>query len=215
MGRFELANGGTIFLDEIDTCSANLQVKLLRVLQEGEFERVGDNNTVKVDVRVIAATNQDLEALIADGKFRNDLYYRLNIIQIEIPPLRERKCDIPLLVNEFIAKHSKRSGKKIDGISNKALSILINHNWPGNIRELENVIERAIILAKGPVIMPEDFPESLIATNESETDESRNLKEALKMPEKDIIIKALDMVEWNRNEAAKTRHLTGQRCIKK
>jgi len=215
MGRFELANGGTIFLDEIDTCSANLQVKLLRVLQEGELERVGDSNTVKVDVRVIAATNQDLEALIAEGKFRKDLYYRLNIIQIAIPPLHERKGDIPLLVNDFIIKHAKRVSKKIDGITNKALSILINHNWPGNIRELENVIERAIILTRGPMITPEDFPETLIANHREELDESRNLKDALKSPEKDIIIKALDMVDWNRNEAAKNLGINRTTLYKK
>ncbi|MDD4940343.1 MAG: sigma-54 dependent transcriptional regulator [Candidatus Omnitrophica bacterium] len=215
MGRFELANGGTIFLDEIDTCTPSLQVKLLRVLQEGEFERVGESSTVKVDVRVIAATNQDLQVLIDEGKFRNDLYYRLNIIQIVIPPLRERKGDIPLLVNDFIVKHAKRVSKKIDGITNKALSILINHNWPGNIRELENVIERAIILTKGPMITPEDFPDTLIVNGRDDPDEARRLKDALKDPEKDIIIKALDLVDWNRNEAAKNLGINRTTLYKK
>ena len=208
IGRFELANGGTIFLDEIDAFSPALQVKLLRVLQEGEFERVGDTKTVKVDVRVIAATNQNLEELIAQGKFRNDLYYRLNIIAIELPPLRQRQGDIPLLVDEFVRNHTKHLKKKIEGLSPQALEILMNYQWPGNIRELENVIERAIILSNGPLITPVDFPESLYNTqkleaNNGESDSNnRRLKEALKDPEKDLIIKALDTVGWNRNKAA-------------
>jgi two-component system, NtrC family, response regulator HydG len=214
MGRFELANGGTIFLDEIDACSPSLQVKLLRVLQEGELERVGESTTIKVDVRVVAASNQDLQVLIAEGKFRKDLFYRLNIIQIAIPPLRDRKGDIPLLVKEFIVKHSKRVSKKIDGISNKALSILINYNWPGNIRELENVIERAIILTKGPLIMPEDLPDAFTSEHPDMID-GRNLKDALKNPEKDIIIKALDLADWNRNEAAKNLGINRTTLYKK
>jgi len=215
MGRFELADGGSIFLDEIDTCTPSLQVKLLRVLQEGEFERVGESTTKKVDVRVIAATNQDLETLIAEGKFRKDLYYRLNIIQISIPPLRDRLGDIPLLVENFIVKHSKRVNKKIDGISGPALVILAKHNWPGNIRELENVIERAVVLCKGSLIVPEDFPESLSAGRPSEMDDKRNLKDALKNPEKDIIIKALEAVDWNRNEAAKNLGINRTTLYKK
>jgi len=206
IGRFELADGGTIFLDEIDAFSSALQVKLLRVLQEGEFERVGDTKTVKVDVRVIAATNQNLEDLIAEGKFRNDLYYRLNIISIEVPPLREKRVDIPLLVEDFIKKHSKHISKKIEGISDEALSILIDYNWPGNIRELENVIERAIILTKGPIITPEDFPESLSNVKrrvQSFANDNLKLKDALKSPEKGLITKALESVSWNRNEAAR------------
>ena len=206
MGRFELADGGTIFLDEIDAFSSALQVKLLRVLQEGEFERVGDTKTVKVDVRVIAATNQNLEDLIAQGKFRKDLYYRLNIISIAVPPLREKRVDIPLLVEDFIKKHSKHISKKIEGISDEALSILIDYNWPGNTRELENVIERAIILTKGPIIIPEDFPESLSNVKQgvqSFANDNLKLKDALKSPEKGLITKALQSVNWNRNEAAR------------
>ncbi len=209
IGRFELADGGTIFLDEIDAFSPALQVKLLRVLQEGEFEKVGDTKTVKVDVRVITATNQNLEELIRQGKFRKDLYYRLNIISIEVPPLRERKTDIPLLIDNFISKHTKHTSKKISGLSKEALSILMNYNWPGNVRELENVIERAIILCKGPIITPEDFPESLhdleVEVIALGVDDNQNLrlKDALRAPEKDLILKALDSAEWNRNEAAK------------
>jgi DNA-binding NtrC family response regulator len=205
VGRFELANGGTIFLDEIDAFSPALQVKLLRVIQEGEFERVGDNKTVKVDVRIIAATNQKLHEMISQGKFRKDLYYRLNIISIEVPPLRERKTDIALLVDDFIKKHSRHTHKKVEKISDEVLSIFLNYNWPGNIRELENVIERATILSQGPVINPEDLPESLGSPLEKENASNGNglkLKQALKDPERDLILKALDSVSWKRNDAA-------------
>lgn len=217
-GRFELADGGTIFLDEIDAFSPALQVKLLRVLQEGEFERVGDNKTVKVDVRVIAATNQNLEDLIAQGKFRKDLYYRLNIISIEVPPLRERKVDIPLLAGDFISKHSKHMNKKIDGLSNETLSRLMNYDWPGNIRELENVIERAIILSNGQIITPEDLPEFLNNLKQKEAldaDNNLKLKDALKSPEKDLILKALNSVDWNRNEAARILDINRTTLFKK
>jgi len=216
-GRFELANGGTIFLDEIDAFSTNLQVKLLRVLQEGELERVGDSTTLKVDVRVIAATNQDLQELIAQGKFRKDLYYRLNIISMEIPPLRHRKVDIPLLANDFIVKHSKRISKKVEGISQDALAVLMDYDWPGNIRELENVIERAIILTKGSMIKTEDLPEFMTETKGSEETQkdSYRLKDALKEPEKDLILKALEAVDWNRNDAAKALGINRTTLYKK
>jgi two-component system response regulator AtoC len=196
---------------------AYLQVKLLRVLQEGEFERVGESNTTKVDVRVIAASNQRLQDLINQGKFRKDLFYRLNIIAIEIPPLRDRKIDIPLLAQEFVVKHSKRVSKKVEGISDKALSILMNYNWPGNIRELENVIERGIILTKGQEIIPEDFPEILTSRkgNGEGKEDSQKLKEALKDPEKDLISRALDTVNWNRNEAAQALGINRTTLYKK
>jgi len=216
MGRFELADGGSIFLDEIDAFSPALQVKLLRVLQEGEFERVGDTKTVKVDVRVIAATNQNLQDLITHGKFRKDLFYRLNIISIEIPPLRERKTDIPLLIEDFIKKHSKHMSKKIEGISKEALSILMDYNWPGNVRELENVIERAVILSKETIITPLDFPEFLnIKTKDESSDKALGLKDALKSPEKVLILKALESVSWNRNEAAKALGINRTTLYKK
>ncbi|MFA6217021.1 MAG: sigma-54 dependent transcriptional regulator [Candidatus Omnitrophota bacterium] len=206
IGRFELADGGTIFLDEIDAFSPALQVKLLRVLQEGEFERVGDTKTLKVDVRVIAATNQNLQDLISKGTFRMDLYYRLNIIAIDLPPLRERRNDIPLLAEDFILKHSQHINKKIEGLSDEALSILKSYQWPGNVRELENVIERAIILSQGPVITREDLPEYLhkLGNTNLLTSEENYLKlrEALKSPEKDLIVKALESVNWSRNDAA-------------
>jgi formate hydrogenlyase transcriptional activator len=151
-GRFELADGGTIFLDEISELPSDLQVKLLRVLQEGEFERVGGDQTLKVDVRVIAATNRDLNKAIRQGIFRQDLYYRLNVVPIELPPLRERKTDIPLLANFFIKKYAKKIGKAFENISASSLKILESLEWPGNIRELENIIERAVIFSKEPVL---------------------------------------------------------------
>lgn len=207
IGRFELANGGTIFLDEIDAFSPNLQVKLLRVLQEGEFEKVGDTKTIKIDVRVIAATNQNLQELISQGKFRKDLYYRLNIISIEVPPLREKKEDIPLLVEDFIKKCLKNTSRKIEKISQGVLSLLMDYNWPGNIRELENIIERAVILSKSSILQPEDLPDFLNSRKEKEpfsfNDDNLNLKNALKLPERDLVLKALNSVNWNRNEAAK------------
>jgi DNA-binding NtrC family response regulator len=206
MGRFELANGGTIFLDEIDAFSPALQVKLLRVLQDGEFERVGETKTLKVDVRVIAATNQILENLIAQGKFRKDLYYRINVISIELPSLRERKMDIPLLVEDFIKKHTKHTNRKIQGLSDEAHSILMNYDWPGNIRELENVIERAVILSKDKVISKDALPEFLYKTkskNEPKvTNANFKLKDALKSPERDLILKTLNSVGGNRSKTA-------------
>jgi len=218
-GRFELAHGGTIFLDEIDAFTPALQVKLLRVLQEGEFERVGDNHTIKTDVRVITATNQDLENLITQNKFRKDLYYRLNIIAIEIPPLRERKGDIPLLVDELIKKHSKQANKSIKCISDEAMAILANCDWPGNIRELENVIERAIILCKNTTITPEDFPDALakkvFAQNSFAGKESCKLKKALQEPEKDLLVRALESKNWNRNETAKSLGINRTTLYKK
>jgi transcriptional regulator with GAF, ATPase, and Fis domain len=147
-GRFELAEGGTLFLDEIGDLPAETQIALLRVLQEREFERVGGTEVLRADVRVIAATNRDLQAAIADGAFRSDLYYRLNVFPITVPPLRERKEDVPLLVNYFIDRFAKRAGKKIKHIQKKALEVLQDYSWPGNVRELQNVIERSIIISE-------------------------------------------------------------------
>jgi transcriptional regulator with GAF, ATPase, and Fis domain len=147
-GRFELAEGGTLLLDEVGDLPAETQIALLRVLQEREFERVGGTEVLRADVRVIAATNRDLQVAIADGAFRNDLYYRLNVFPIELPPLRERKGDIPLLVNYFVDRYAKRAGKKIKSIQKKALEALQEYSWPGNVRELQNVIERSLIIAE-------------------------------------------------------------------
>jgi DNA-binding NtrC family response regulator len=160
-GRFELADGGTLFLDEIGEIPVEMQVKLLRALQESEFERVGGIRTLSVDVRLIAATNRDLEELIAAGRFREDLYYRLNVVPIALPSLRERRDDIPLLVAHFIDKYNRRLGKKVERVDDEAMHLLLNHGWPGNIRELENLMERSVLFADGPVIEAQALPEGL------------------------------------------------------
>jgi len=151
-GKFALANGGTIFLDEIGDVPGSIQVKLLRVLQEREFERLGGTRTLKVDVRLVAATNRDLRAALEEGTFREDLYYRLNVVPIDIPPLRERKEDIPELVNLFLARASAESGKGFSGVSPDAMQLLMRHHWPGNVRELQNIVERAAALARSEMI---------------------------------------------------------------
>ena len=156
-GKFALADGGTIFLDEIGTMSPSLQAKLLRVLQEREFEPLGAERSQKVDVRVIAATNRDIKRLVEDGRFLEDLFYRLNVIPLVLPPLRERREDIPVLVEHFLHKHAHRSGRKIDEIREEALARLNAYDWPGNVRELENTIERAVVLSRGPVIEAQDI----------------------------------------------------------
>ena len=152
MGRFELADGGTIFLDEIGEMPLELQCKLLRVLQDGEFERLGNPRTIKVDVRIIAASNRNLEEEIRGGRFREDLFYRLSVFPITISPLRQRKEDIPLLVQYFVGKYNKKIGRKIETVSKETLNALQKYHWPGNVRELENVIERAVITSQGPVL---------------------------------------------------------------
>jgi len=222
VGRFESAEGGTIFLDEIDAFTPALQVKLLRVLQEGEFERVGETKTRKANVRVIAATNQDLTQLINDGRFRNDLYYRLNIISIEIPPLRDRKEDISLLVEHFIEKHATNPKKAINGISDEALQKLLGYGWPGNVRELENAIERACVLTRGAMIQSGDLPENilkaapvLVPAAAAAAANGGSLKDALKDPEKKLILEALDRAGWNKKEAAKALGINRTTLYKK
>jgi two-component system NtrC family response regulator/two-component system response regulator HydG len=157
-GRFETADGGTLFLDEIGDISPTVQVKLLRFLEEREFERVGGNKTFKVDVRIVVATHRDLRKKIEEGSFREDLYYRLNVIEIHIPALRERAGDIPLLAHYFLKKYAEANNKEIEGLSDEVLAMLLAHHWPGNVRELENAIERAVVLASGPVVTPSHFP---------------------------------------------------------
>jgi DNA-binding NtrC family response regulator len=157
-GRFELADGGTLFLDEIGDISPTVQVKLLRFLEEREFERVGGNKTFHVDVRIVAATHRDLEKKLAEGTFREDLYYRLNVIQVQIPPLRERGGDISLLAHHFLRRYAEANGKEVTGISDEALALLLRHPWPGNVRELENAVERAVVLSSEPVLQTTHFP---------------------------------------------------------
>ena len=190
IGRFELANGGTIFLDEVAELPMDTQVKLLRVLQEGEFERVGSSETIKVDVRVIAATNRALKEIVANGAFRSDLFYRLNVFPLEVPPLRDRKGDIPLLVNFFLSKFGKKLGKELHGVSQKAMESLTNYSWPGNVRELQNVVERAGILASGPVVHVDDsMLQSDGAVQGSAVDTLENM-------ERNHIIRGLNETNW-------------------
>ena len=157
-GLLEVAEKGTVFLDEIGEMSAVMQVKLLRVLQERRFRRVGGLEELPADIRVIAATNQDLAKAVAEGRFREDLFYRINVIPIALPPLRERREDIPLLAEHFLAKYSEQMEKQISGVSREAMELLLRHDWPGNIRELENVIERAVALEATPAILPDSLP---------------------------------------------------------
>jgi DNA-binding NtrC family response regulator len=165
-GRFELANEGTLFLDEIGEIDQNIQIKLLRALQEKKFERVGGEETLEVDVRIVAATNKDLKAEIEKGVFREDLYFRLNVVNIHVPPLRERKDDIPLLVTSFLKEFSQENGKALEGIDERARSCLYAYDWPGNIRELRNCMESAVVMSKGPVITEEDLPPTLHTKND-------------------------------------------------
>jgi DNA-binding NtrC family response regulator len=204
-GKFKQADGGTIFLDEIGTASQSLQVKLLRVVQELQFEPVGSNQTCSIDTRVILATNEDLTAAVAEGRFRQDLYYRINVINLELPALRERVDDIPALAEHFLHKICKETGKTIDGFEREALDALQAHPWPGNVRELQNVLERAILLGKQPRIGLTDLPpaiaqQSLPAFQVS--DSAKTLKDALAGPERQIILQVLRENQWNRNATA-------------
>ncbi|MFO1022488.1 MAG: sigma-54 dependent transcriptional regulator [Planctomycetales bacterium] len=207
-GKFLQANGGTIFLDELATASPSLQVKLLRVLQDKEFEPVGGNKTIKVDVRLILATNADLEALVAKGEFRQDLYYRINVITLTQPPLRERIGDIPLLLEHFLNDFREQTGKNVEGFSSDAVQLLQQYNWPGNVRELVNVVERAVVLSKGKTIGIDDLPESIrriIHVPGASILHLGNtpLKQALADPERQILIDALESNGWNRQHTAK------------
>jgi len=192
-GKFEVANQGTVFIDEVGELSPAMQVKLLRVLQEREFERVGGTETVSVDVRVIAATNRDLELCVREGTFREDLFFRLNVVTIKLPPLRERSEDIRELAEHFLTKYSREFGKKITGFSPAAMDMLLNFDWPGNVRELENACERAVVMASGPVIMPEDLPLALSTTilrDIPAIGPGRTLKEIVADVERQVILGA-------------------------
>lgn len=219
IGLFEEASGGTIFLDEIGEMPLSLQVKLLRVLQGNEIRPVGDSKPKKIDVRVLAATSKNLEEEIKNGTFREDLFYRLNVLPINLPPLRERNEDIPLLCSHFINQFNKRLNKDISNIAPAAMSFLLKHNWPGNVRELENIIERAIVLAEDKLLVPENFP-SLIGEREG-TDqidkifEGYSLKDAQKDLEKMLITKALTKTEGNRTKAAQLLEISHPSLLSK
>jgi len=213
LGKFLRADGGTIFLDEIATASPAFQVRLLRILQERRFERVGDDESVEVDVRVVLATNVDLKEAVDRGDFREDLYHRVNVVNIHIPPLRERPGDIPLLAEHFLKRYSSENEKPVEGISDDAMAKLSAFQWSGNVRELENAIERAVVLTRGTVLEPEDFPPDVSGV-EAQAPQSpfefrsdgrtvTPLKKALEGPEREIIEATLASVNWNRQKAAK------------
>ena len=202
-GRFELAEGGTLFLDEIGDLSPAMQVKLLRALQEREFERVGGTETIKVNVRLITATNVDLEQAVSDGRFRSDLYYRLNVFSIYLPPLRERKTDILLLADHFLEKYGRQNGKRIKRISTPAIDMLMSYHWPGNVRELENVVERATLVCEGNVIHGYHLPPTLQTAEGSGTVTKMSLDQAVGSFEKDLIQDALKTARGNRARAAR------------
>jgi Nif-specific regulatory protein len=202
-GRFELAEGGTLFLDEIGDINLGTQVKLLRVLQEREFERVGGTETVKVNVRVIAATNKDMEKAIAGGTFREDLYYRLNVFTIFVPPLRDRKADLLLLADHFLEKFSREHGKVIKRISTPAIDMLMSYHWPGNVREMENALERAVLVCDAAVIHAHHLPPSLQTADASGTVTRVALRDAVSAYERDLIQDALKTTRGNRAKAAR------------
>jgi DNA-binding NtrC family response regulator len=217
-GKFKAADGGTIFLDEIGTASQGLQVKLLRVLQELAFEMVGGSQTVHIDTRVILATNDNLEKAVAEGRFRQDLYYRINVINIELPPLRERISDIPLLANHFLENMCRESHKTMKGIDPQAIMALQNYSWPGNVRQLQNVIERAFLLGKNEMIIPEDLPSDIsfeMPILDLADLANKRLKEALTDPERQIILEVLELHHWNRNATAEALGINRTTLYKK
>ncbi|MBC7856119.1 MAG: sigma-54-dependent Fis family transcriptional regulator [Pirellulaceae bacterium] len=205
IGKFTKADKGTIFLDEIGTASPSLQVKLLRVLQEFEFEPVGSTTTIHVDSRVILATNEDLTRAVAEGRFRQDLFYRVNVISIELPPLRDRISDIPLLAEHFLARTREETGKTCEGFSDEAMSAMQRYRWPGNVRELQNVVERAVLLGRTNIVTPEDFPPQMCAGTSAMNLEpltGKALKDAMEAPERAIILEVLRLNNWNRTQTA-------------
>jgi len=216
-GKFLAANSGTIFLDEISNASAALQVKLLRVLQDRTFEPVGSNETKTVDTRIILATNRNLKEEVTQGRFREDLYYRVNVVTIDLPPLCERVGDVPLLAKQFLRKYSIQHSKEKLGITNETLEYLERYSWPGNVRELENVIERAVLLSKGKFIAPEDLPDSIRQDQSwrQKTYKTASLKEAIAEPEKNIIRQALEANRWNRQETARALQINRTTLFKK
>jgi DNA-binding NtrC family response regulator len=218
-GRFLAAHGGTLFLDEINSASASMQLKLLRVLQERRFEPVGSNETIETDVRVVLASNQPLEQLVASGQFRQDLYYRINVVAIELPPLRDRVADIPHLANHFLLEQCREHGRQIAGFAPEAIEALSRYAFPGNVRELENIVERAVVLARSGTITTADLPPAVIGTagatgtpreaaptlrlaGEDEPWVPMTLEEALREPERRILLRALRANGWNRQRTA-------------
>jgi DNA-binding NtrC family response regulator len=222
LGRFEQAHGGTIFLDEISEMSPNLQGKILRVLQDHSFERIGGVKTIQVDIRVIAATNQDLEELVARSKFREDLYYRLNVIPIQVPPLRDRLSDLPLLVQHFLAEFSHKRKMPRKRFSAAAMDLLLRHSWPGNVRELENLVERLVTLTEGEVIdaadLPEKFQQGFPAAPPASEEllvGGTDLNAAVQALERHLILQALQSSSWVKSKAARLLHLNRTTLLEK
>jgi DNA-binding NtrC family response regulator len=202
-GKMELANGGTVFLDEIGDVSQELQTKLLRFLQEREFDRIGGVKAIRVDVRVVAATNRDLDVAIKEGRFRDDLYHRLNVVPITLPPLRERREDIPALAHHFVQHFAKEVKRSLSEISDEALGRLSAYDWPGNIRELANAIERAVVLAQGPEIAPHDLPARIVAAQPESRSERASYRESMDAYRRQLVMRALAQSRGNRAAAAR------------
>ncbi len=206
-GKFELAHTGTLFLDEVGSLRLDLQAKLLRVLQEREFERVGGSKTIRVDVRIVAASNQDLRQMVAERTFRDDLFYRLNVVPVHVPPLRDRREDIPLLVNHFLTKYNKAFRRQVQGFTPEALAILTHHHWPGNVRELENMVERLVVIGRHRILDVEDMPLELISVRGQLANDlfatGADLREAKAEFERHYILQTLEKHAWNQTEAAK------------
>ncbi len=223
VGKFEQAHGGTIFLDEIGDMSADLQVKILRVLEEGEFEPVGGNRTVSVNVRIIAATHRDLEERVREGRFREDLYYRLYVIPLVLPPLRERQADVGLLARHFLEEFNARGAGQIEGLSEGALAVLRGYAWPGNIRELRNLMERLVVLKDDGFIDVDDLPVKLKSAEGIPTvpagiaisDDGINLNSAVTEFEKALILQSLEKTKWVKNKAAKLLKLNRTTLVEK
>jgi len=228
VGRFTLAHQGSLFLDEIGDMPSSLQVKILRALQEKQFEPVGSTKTMKSDCRVVAATNIDLEAQVAKGNFREDLYYRLNVIPIHLPPLRDRREDIPLLINHFVKKFNDKKNFRIEGLSREAQDVLIRYSWPGNVRELENICQRLCILKGEGLIGIDDVPQKLHQSRSDNSsmgfgglmkdgfpDEGLPLEETVVQFENELILKALEKTRWNKNKAAQLLQMNRTTLVEK
>jgi DNA-binding NtrC family response regulator len=212
IGRFELAHGGTIFLDEVAELGLTVQAKLLRVLQERAFERVGGTETVQIDVRILAATNRNLEEALKQNRLREDLYFRLNVVPIRVPPLRERRKDIPLLARRFAAQFAQRHGKPVEGLAEDALDLLVRYAWPGNVRELEHAVERAVLVADGPTLRPEHFTLDFVAASSTAPDDSLLTLEEL---EREYIRRILWKVRGHKGRAAKILGINRKTLLEK
>ncbi len=232
VGKLQAADGGTLFIDEINSATAALQLKLLRVLQEKRFEPIGSNQTIEVDVRFVLATNQSLEALVQEGGFREDLYYRINVVNVELPPLRQREGDVPLLVEHFLKRYCRETGKVITGFSDEAMAALRRYRWPGNVRELENAVERAVVLSRTPVIDLDVLPDKVAYQTpdgqpgfrerrknpqgwSASTWRGEPLRDALCEPERQIILAALTAHDWNRQQTAEALDINRTTLYKK